>query len=639
METSHEAPRQAVGDGGRQGSRSRAAWVATWVILGIHATLLAAALPDYRVSIDSGYHVSLARWYGEHGAAFWDPISFGPGGRPNLQGPALHVAIGLLGRLLGGSGDAYVMANALLALAQWAAAMLTAVYFGRRYGGDWGALFAAALVSGNALAAESFAIGIPSGWIFILAPWAIHFFLEGSLALAALATSLAIYCHLAGYATVPTGILVAALLARRWRPLLIVGAATAALTAPYTIHFLRYRAWYRGEHGHVALALAPLIYLVAVPGLVWLLRHPRKQVFLLAWFAAPAAWLLQDYTRFLAQATLAMSVVGGVWAANARAWLRERFAGRWSAVFSTALVALAILPSPLNFPSLGAEVAWVLGIDYPRALDWREARAVAGAIERAGLAGRLVNAYNPSECSPLAVFTPLRFEKGHWVEVQPLLDPAEDLSAGGKAYVVPLSPRDPVLIDLERRRLLVIHGGSDLTSVVTLLPAAPVASVAPAAPPGGPAAAALPRLAPLVAAILRSEAAWLAANARNNVFAPLEVLQEPAALAGWRRTLREQRTHAGRLEIATLVYAYALEAAAPDVAHRFRGAARGFGSIANFLGDEEAIGFVDAPHHQRLRQNLAAVAAAAARLGPDPASALPLRAALAKLFGEYFTAA
>jgi hypothetical protein len=618
-------------EGAPAGVRSQAARIAMWAILAVHAALLVWSLPDYRVSIDSGYHVSLARLYAEHGAVFWDPINYGPGGRPNLQGPALHMAIAWLGRLFGGlfggffagAGDAYVLANAVLAVLQWAAAMGTAVSFGRRYGGDWGALFAAALISGNVLAAGSFAVGIPSGWIFILAPWAIHFFLADRLALAILCTSLAIYCHLGGYATVPVGVLAAALLARRWRGLLVVGAGTVLLTAPYTVHFLRYRSWYRGEHGHVAVGFAPLIYVLAVPGLIWLLRRPQHHVFLLAWFVAPAAWLLQDYTRFLAQATLSMAVAGGVWAAVARGWLGERGHRRWAAAGATVLVALTIVPSPLNFPSLAAEGAWAAGVRYPRALDWPEARVIAGVIQSAGLAGRLVNAYNPSECIRFAVYAPLRFEKGHWVEVQPRHDPANDLSAGAKVYVLPLAPNDPTLLDLQRRGLLTVHGGSAIDSVVTLAPAPPPIAVA----------------APVVGPILSREASWLAAHAENNQLAPLAVVLSRQRLAAWRRAHLEQRTHAGRLELATALYAYTLEPAAPDVASGLRGAVRGFGSLANFLGDEEAIGFVDDAHHQRLRENLAAVAAAAARLAPTPAGAGPLSEALDRLFDQYFTAA
>jgi hypothetical protein len=392
------------------GVRSGPARLAMWLLLGLHAALLIAAVPDYRVSVDSGYHVSLARVYVERGAVFWDPINFGPGGRPNLQGPALHVAIAILGRLLGGGGDEYVLANAVLAVLQWAAAMLTAVYFARRFGGDWAALLAAALLSGNTLASGSFAVGIPSGWVFILTPWAIYFFLRERVALATLGTSLAIYFHLAGYATVPAGIAVAALLTRRWRNLLVVGAATVFLTLPYTIHFVSHLAWYRGQHGHVAVSFAPLIYLAAVPGLIWLLRRPRTHVFLLAWFAAPLPWLLQDYTRFLAQATLSMSVIGGVWAATLLAWPGLT---RWRPALAALLVALATLPSPLNDPSLLGEAAWVAGIRYPRFVDWREAKVIAGAIQRAGLAHRLIAPYNASQCIRLAVYAPLQFEKGH----------------------------------------------------------------------------------------------------------------------------------------------------------------------------------------------------------------------------------
>jgi hypothetical protein len=571
-----------------------------------------AAVPDYPVSIDSGYHVSLGRWYGEHGSAFWDHINFGPGGRPNLQGPALHVAIGLLGRLLGGSGDAYVLANAVLAVLQWAAVMFTAAFFARRLGGDAGALFAVALLSGNTLAAGSFAVGIPSGWLFVLTPWAIHFFLEDRPWLAALATAGSIYVHLGGYAMAPVGLMMAALLTRRWRSLVIVGTATVLLTAPYTIHLLRHREWYRGAHGHVALGLAPLIYLAALPGVWTVLRRPRRHVFLLAWLAAPAAWIVQDYTRFLAQATLPMAAAGGVWLAQ----VFERLQPRARPVAAAALVALATLPSPLNDASLRRELAWVRGFRYPRPLDWGEARTLAAVMEEAGLTTRLVSAYNPTQCIRLAVYAPMLFEKGHWVEVQPPQDPAEDLPAGGKVYVLPLAPDDAVLTALRERGLLMVHGGSEASSVVTLA-----------------SAAAPDVVAPVVGPLLAREAAWLSAHARNNVPLPAG-----ARLADWKEALGAQRASAGRLQIATIVYAQALEATVPDAARGLRGAGRGFGSMANFLGDDTAIGFVSEARHARLRENMAALATAAAGLG-TPEAVPPLRAAFRKLFGDYFSAA
>ena len=54
---------------------NRAARTITWTILGVNAILLIISIPDYRVSIDSGYHISVARWYAAHGSAWWDHIN------------------------------------------------------------------------------------------------------------------------------------------------------------------------------------------------------------------------------------------------------------------------------------------------------------------------------------------------------------------------------------------------------------------------------------------------------------------------------------------------------------------------------------------------------------------------------------
>jgi hypothetical protein len=102
------------------------------------------------VTIDSAYHISMGRDYAQHGLVPWDRINFGPGGRPNLQGPLLQAAIGGLGRLLGGRGDDYVLANAILAVIQWAAAMGTTAFFTFWLGGEIAMLLAVALLSGAA---------------------------------------------------------------------------------------------------------------------------------------------------------------------------------------------------------------------------------------------------------------------------------------------------------------------------------------------------------------------------------------------------------------------------------------------------------------------------------------------------------
>ena len=131
----------------------------------------------------------------------------------------MYMAVGAIGRAMGGRGRDYVLANAMLAAVQWAAAMATAAFFALLLGGEWAMLLAVALLSGAGFAATSFAIGIPSGWLFILIPWAIHFFLRRRLVLATIVISAAIYVHIAGLVTVPLGIVMAAVLSRRWRDL------------------------------------------------------------------------------------------------------------------------------------------------------------------------------------------------------------------------------------------------------------------------------------------------------------------------------------------------------------------------------------------------------------------------------------
>ncbi|MCU0247722.1 MAG: hypothetical protein MUC42_14200, partial [Bryobacter sp.] len=544
-------------------------------------------LPDYFVGIDSGYHVSLARWYGEHGTAWWDHINYGPGGRPNLQGPLMHAAVGYLGRLLGGDGMDYVNANAFLAFLQWIAAMGTAWFFARRYGGDWAALFAVALLSGSLFTSVSFSVGIPSGWVFIFSVWAAWFFVEQQLIASVLCTSAAIYAHLAGYAMAPLGVLVAAVLLRRWKNLAIVGASTLLLTSPYTIHFLRHLEWYRGQKGDTALLLAPLVLVPAAVGIVRILRHPRENAFLVAILFAPAPWLVQDYTRYLMQAPLVLAVIAGLELSQWRNWLGARI----RPVFAALFIALATL-YPFSLPALALEVMWNFGVKHPRMIDWPERRLLAETIRRSGLQQRLVNAYNPTHCIALAVFTPLTFQGGHWVEVQPPVNLARRISAGAKVYVLPAPADDPVLRELADRQLLTVHGGSDRNSIVTLREPPPLEAAA--------------REFARVGAV---EAEWLARFAKNNRMPGVAELLSVEAIAKSRARSREQRTRAGRIKAAALVYAYALEKDHRDRAERARSLAGGFGEMANLLGDEATLDFRSEADHHRLQANLAAWAA------------------------------
>lgn len=602
-----------------EADRNRAARIATWSILGVNATLLAISLPDYRVSIDSGYHISLAEWYAAHGQAWWDHINFGPGGRPNLQGPALHIAIALLGKLLGGTPDRFILANAILGIAQWSAAMLTVLYFARRLGGDTAAMFAVAMLAGSAFAAGSFYVGIPSGWLFISIPWAIYFFLEDRLVTATAVTVLGCYTHLGGFLSAPAGITIAAVVERRWRSLLIVAVATALLTAPYSIHFIANLAWYRGRHGHEAVHFDLMIDLLAIAGIIAFLRHPMRHRFLFAWTLAPIAWLLQDPARFAAQSTLAGSVLGGLLLAWATRSISVTAARR---AFAIALVAIATL-IPLEPASILAEAGWDVGTHFPRALDWARARAIAAVIARNHPNYHLLQVYQPSFGPAIAVFTPVILERGHWVEVQPSPDPAELLSASVKAYVMPLAPDDPVLESLSKQGLVRVWGGTDDTTVVTLAHAADPAEIEP-----------------MVSQTLQENARWLAANMINNTMPPIgdlaRMLVSPDALAKRRAVMDIQRFHAGRMQTVTLVMAYALESRSPDLARQLRLSARGFAEMGSFMSDDDPIGYIDNAREARYRANLLAFASALEAAGNRGLADPQVEKASSRMFDDYY---
>ena len=600
---------------------NRTARAVTWTILGVNALLLGVSIPDYRVSIDSGYHISLARWYAAHGTAWWDHINYGPGGRPNLQGPALHVAIAILGRILGGTPDSFILANAILGVAQWSAAMLTVLYFARRLSGDIAAMFAVALLAGSAFAAASFYVGIPSGWLFISIPWAIYFFLEDRLVVATLITSAACYMHLGGFLTAPLGILVAAILERRWRALIIVGVASAILTSPYSIHFLLNLGWYRGRHGHEAPHLDPLTDILAIAGAIWLFRHPRRHNFLLAWAAAPVSWLIQDPNRFVGQSALAGSVIAGLFLAT----MMDRIAVRGVRVaFATVLVAVATI-FPLGVPSLLAEASWDAGLHFPLLEDWDQARGLARIIETHHLNNRLLAVYSSSFGPAIAVFTPVVLRKGHWVEVQPRHDLGDDLSASAQTYVVPLAPDDPVLLSMSQAGLVRIYGGTQDSAVIDLLK--------PADPQ---------MIAPVLSQILGDSSQWLGENAINNndsSFTESERRHLKKGLAAHRLKMDRQRFRAGRMEIACLVYAYAIENQSPESADRLRRDARGFGEMASFISDGSPVGFVSDAQFELFKRNMLAFAAAVRAAAPGSLDAPAVGLAMRKLFDDFFGSA
>lgn len=598
---------------------SRGARRALVLVIALHAVLLLLMLRDYFADNDLGFHISLARQYAENNVYWWDYLNWAPTGRPNLQGPALHYANALLGRLLGGDGWAYIHAFSILAVAQWAAAVLTAAFFARRFGGDRAALFAVALLTGSVFSAASFFVGVPSGWIFILSGWAIYFFLERRYAEAVLIGTLTTYVHLGGAPVIGLGILLAGLVTRRWKPLLLTGAAIVVLSSPYIIHFLRHLEWYNGQRGHVAGSVATFTYAVAAPGLLWVAWNAWRRgrgLLLVLWAVAPLAWLFQDSLRFFLQSAVVASVIAGVF----YAWLISRFTGEELQHWLTGALVLVATLYPFAIPSLPVETAWAAGQGFPRELDWNEAEALALIVERDSLDDRIFDPYYDSLCGAVAVFAPgVRQQGGHWGEVRPPVDPADTISAGEFVHMIPVPPDDSLLAVFEANGLVTNHGGGRETSLVTL----------PA--PGGTAA-----VNPVLVDVIQGEIGWLVENAVPNLFPPPSSLFNVAEIRRHRETMARQKAHVGRIQLAVLLYAFAVEAEHPELAAGVRRSARGWGSVANFIGDETALDYVDAVRFERFRRNLESFAREAEVLRTQPTPSEELDRATDRLFRDFF---
>jgi hypothetical protein len=99
--------------------------------------------------------------------------------------------------------------------------------------------------------------------------------------------------------------------------------------------------------------------------------------------------------------------------------------------------------------------------------------------------------------------------------------------------------------------------------------------------------------------------------------------------------IAEQRTHAGRLYLASVVLAYAFETRDGAEARTLRDRSRGFGSMASFLGDETALNWVSDVKHEELRTGLRVLSDAALHLAAT-GDVTRFVTASASMFDAYF---
>jgi hypothetical protein len=239
-------------------------------------------------------------------------------------------------------------------------------------------------------------------------------------------------------------------------------------------------------------------------------------------------------------------------------------------------------------------VLW-LRTHYPRMLDWAEMRADAEALRRDD-AGGLVLGYASYVTSAMAVWDDIEAEKGHWIEVRPPVDPADDIGVGEKRYILALPPDDEVLAGWAARGWLRVLGGGRWSSVVRFATRPEPAEAAAA-----------------VRAAWVRDGGWIAAACERNDFGdPVQIFVDPAEIPRRTAVRGECRRRMARLQAVTLLSAYAIEPTDAAFARRVRGGALALGWLSSLVGDEATLDFRSAAAHAQFREDVAAVARAAA---------------------------
>jgi hypothetical protein len=248
---------------------------------------------------------------------------------------------------------------------------------------------------------------------------------------------------------------------------------------------------------------------------------------------------------------------------------------------------------PLGFPALAPELTWLAGFRYPQSIDWGESHAIATQLIATKQGQRLIADYQPALCPALAVFAKIACQKGHWIEVQPGYDPADDIPVDKKTYILPIARSDEVLIDASRRGWQTIYGGTTRAAIVAITPNLVASDVVP-----------------IVMELIHSEAWWLSQNTTSNTISAGEVVDwwRSHNVESFQERLSAQREHAGRLELACLLLADATYATDRAKSRALRDAARGFGVIASFLSDGLAVDYLDDYRINRFKHRTAILA-------------------------------
>jgi hypothetical protein len=229
----------------------------------------------------------------------------------------------------------------------------------------------------------------------------------------------------------------------------------------------------------------------------------------------------------------------------------------------------------------------------------------------------LITDYSPALCPALAVYADVSCEKGSWVEVQPRSDPAENVPAAQKTYIIPLAAGDSMIASLRSLGWITAYQSGAAAALwtnssivrLTRLPS-------------------ITEAAALATATIAAEAQWLGRNTINNALSYADFLRMLSASGReqFRRALAIQRAHAGRVELACVIYAWALEPGDPQQARAMRQIALKIGVIASYMSDDFALDFLSQSRFAELREQFFELATRSNRLAFDPSPSPELMA-------------
>lgn len=386
-----------------------------YLLFSVHTLIFALVLMGTSgfLNPDNAYHVLIGKMIGESGYFLWDRVQFAPAGRPHLYPPLFHTVIAIVGRALGGSPWGYIYGNLVASLLILIFGLYSAWYVGCKLYGEVGGLVLFTFVSGIGMLTLSMAIGLPSALVFILAPLSSLWMLEGREYYSILSTVASMYSHVSGIGIPTITLIVSGILSGRLRKALKIVLLSLAAYSPWLIRLVIFREWFSVPEHDVHLEWNYYLLALTIPGIIISLRNPRRYPVQLGYLSSMIPVFLTYPGRAILQGGYAYSMFATLTIITAIKLLKKHR----RKILSIILLVTYLFPLGISTP-----VFEIYLLTHPKALsksDWREAEAVALALQNLTRPGEIVHFARPYFGCAVAVFANIRLDSGAWGEVAP----------------------------------------------------------------------------------------------------------------------------------------------------------------------------------------------------------------------------